>query len=118
MFLHGLMKVMGGLDFMKMLGGMPPFVPDHAVLQTVLGMVATAFELLGGLGVVLGYRFRTACVLVILVMLAAFTSHLQHIDGFRNLMLNAWSLEIACVFVALFLMGPGDRYCLGGKAKA
>ncbi len=72
---HGLMKFGGGTEFLKSLGGMPPLVPENETLRLVLGSIAALFEVLGGLGVALGYPFKTACTLIILVMLPAFIYH-------------------------------------------
>lgn len=115
MLCHGVMKVLGGLEFMKTLGGLPPMIPESETLRIALGIVATLLELLGGLGVLLGYRFKLACWMIVAVMIPAFASHLNSIQDFRSLMLNAWALEIAIAFAAFSFIGPGDRFRLGNR---
>ncbi len=98
---HGLMKLLSGPSFLQQLGSMPPFVPDIPALHTALGVIATAIELVGGILVALGIQQRLACLLIVTVMLSAFSYHLQQVTGFTSLMQNTWPLEIACVFGAL-----------------
>ncbi len=110
MILHGLMKIGGGWEFIETLGGMPPLVPDNTVVQLVLGSLATSFEILGGLGLLSGYRFRTACILLIMVMVPAFVYDLVgRVDGFRSFMTATWPLELASVFTAFIFIGPGKH---------
>ena len=109
--LHGIMKIVGGIDFIRRLGGMPPGVPENDVLQVVLGLIAVAFEILGGIGVATGIRFKTACVLIVLVMIPAFGYHLGNVSDFESFVRNAWPLELAFVFSAFVFIGPG-RYKL------
>lgn len=101
---HGLMKLLSGSAFLQQLGSLPPFVPDIPALQTVLGVIATAIELVGGTLVALGIQQRLASLLIVVVMLVAFSYHMQQITGFTSLMQNTWPLEIACVFGALAFM--------------
>ncbi len=109
MVLHGIMKIAGGVGFITSLGGMPPFIPENATLRLTLGTVALLFEIVGGLGVVFGYRFKTSCTLIILVMIPAFVYHLGSISGFRSFMTNTWPLELAFVFTAFIFIGPGKH---------
>jgi len=106
---HGLMKVFGGIDFIQKLGGMPPFVPNNDAVRLVLGFVAVACELLGGLGVITGFRFRTACIAIIAVMIPAWLYHLGNVSNFETFMRNAWPLELAFVFASFAIIGPGKR---------
>jgi uncharacterized membrane protein YphA (DoxX/SURF4 family) len=109
MILHGIMKIVGGLDFIQKLGAMPPFVPNNPTVHLVLGVIAVLFEIVGGLGIVTGFRFKTACIMIIMIMIPAFLYHLGNVNSFVSLMKNSWPLEIAFVFFAFFLIGPG-RY--------
>jgi putative oxidoreductase len=103
--LHGLSKVIGGTGVLTYVGGMPPFAPhDSPRLQLVLGSLAAAFEILGGLGVITGFKFRQACLLIILVMLAATTYHMSLVKDFSSLMANTWPIEILFVFVSLLMI--------------
>ena len=107
--LHGIMKIIGGIDFIRRLGGMPPGVPENDALQMGLGLIAVAFEILGGIGVATGIRFKTACVLIVLVMIPAFLYHLGNVSDFESFMRNAWPLELAFVFSAFVFIGPGKH---------
>lgn len=108
--LHGLPKVVGGVDTWKTVGGMPPFLADgtpEAVLVS-LGLLAAIVEFGGGLLLLVGFWARTAAFLLFGVMVVAFTTKL---DGDLTLMtfaMNAgWPLELAFVFLALAFTGPG-----------
>ncbi len=107
MVLHGVMKIVSGLDFIQKLGGMPPFVPNNPTVHLVLGGVAVLFEVVGGLGVITGIRFKTACVMIVLVMIPAFAYHLASVSDFVSFMRNAWPLELAFVFFSFIFIGPG-----------
>ena len=109
MVLHGIMKIVGGIEFIRRLGGMPPGVPENDTLQVFLGLTAIAFEILGGIGVATGIRFKTACVLIVLVMIPAFLYHLGNVSDFESFMRNAWPLELAFVFSAFLFIGPGKH---------
>ena len=109
MILHGIMKISGGLEFIQRLGGLPPFVPDNDVLRLILGLIAVLFEIVGGLGVVTGYRFRAACIMIVLVMIPAFLHHLGGVSDFESFVRNTWPLELAFVFTAFILIGPGKH---------
>ena len=109
LLLHGIMKIVKGVDFIKQLGGMPPGVPNIGWLQLALGLLAVAFEILGGLGVMTGYRFKTACILVVAVMIPAFLYHATMVSDFESFVRNAWPLEIGFVFFAFIFIGPGKH---------
>jgi len=107
LLLHGVMKIVKGLDFIEKLGGMPPGVPNVGWVQMVLGFLAVSFEILGGLGVMTGVRFKTACILIVAVMIPAFLYHATNVTGFESFVRNAWPLEIGFVFFAFMFIGPG-----------
>jgi putative oxidoreductase len=109
MMLHGLMKILGGGTFLQNLGGLPPFVPDVAWLKMGLGTIAMLIELVGGLAIMIGFKVRWASILVVLVMLCAFTYHIQNIHSFSTLMYNTWPLEIAFVFASLAILNPSSK---------
>lgn len=115
--LHGLMKVVGGMTFMRTLGSLPPFVPDVPMLQTALGMVATAIELVGGIMVMLGRGTRVASLLIALVLLVGFTYHMAAISDFTSFVRNTWPLEIMLAFIAISMIGPGSWVVGGPRDK-
>lgn len=108
MVLHGLSKVLGGAAVLTYVGGMPPFAPANPHVQLALGIVAAAFEILGGLGVLTGIGFRAAAAGLVLVLLGAFSYHVTQVHDFSSLMMNTWPLELAFVFASLFVIGPGE----------
>lgn len=72
---------------------------------TVWGFLAAVTEFGGGILLMLGLMFRPVLVLFLITMTVATTSHLAAGEG-------PWhATEMATVFVALFLLGPG-RYSL------
>jgi len=72
---------------------------------TFWGFMAAATEFVGGLCLMLGLLFRPVLGLLLVVMTVAFTSHIAAGEG-------PWhATEMATVFVALLLTGPG-RYSL------
>jgi putative oxidoreductase len=109
MVFHGIMKIMGGLEFITKLGGLPPLIPENEILQLILGFIVVAFELFGGIGVILGYRFKASCIMIISIMIPAFLYHLGKVNDFESFVRNAWPLEIAIVFAAFLLIGPGEK---------
>ncbi len=109
MILHGIMKIVGGIEFIKKLGGMPPLVPENETLQLILGLIAVVFEIAGGLGVITGRLFRTACILIIMVLIPGFLFHLSFITDFDSFVRNAWPLELTFVFTAFIFIGPGEH---------
>lgn len=72
---------------------------------TFWGFMAAATEFVGGLFLMLGLLFRPVLGLLLVVMTVAFASHIAAGEG-------PWhATEMATVFVALLLTGPG-RYSL------
>ncbi len=116
MVLHGLSKFAGGTGTLQYVGGMPPFAPANPHLQLALGILAAAFEVIGGLGVITGVKFRWACTMLILVLLGATSYHMTQVKDFSSLMMNTWSLELIFVFASFLLIGPGECCC--GKKEA
>ncbi|MFP4228300.1 MAG: DoxX family protein [Salinivenus sp.] len=73
------------------------------VWPTFWGFMAAATEFVGGVCLMLGLLFRPMLGLLLVVMVVAFASHLAAGEG-------PWhATEMATVFVALLLLGPG-RY--------
>ena len=104
--LHGLAKLLGGAATLTYVGGMPPFAPhNNPTAQVILGTLAAAAEVLGGLGVATGILYRYACSLAILVLAAAFSANLGEATSVGALMLHTWPLELALVFVGLLIAG-------------
>lgn len=108
--LHGLSKLLGGAATLTYVGGMPPFAPHNSpTAQLILGAVAAAFEIIGGVGVATGCYYKTACISAILVLAGAASYHLTQVSSFSTLMLNTWPIELLLVFVGLLIAGNGKE---------
>lgn len=101
MMLHGIMKLIGGPSFWEKLGGMPPLVPEIPTVEMVLGFLAMAIELVGGLFVAIGYKVRLSAFAIVGVMVVAFIYHAQSINSFGSFVRNSWPLEIGLVFLSI-----------------
>ena len=108
--LHGISKLLGGAATLTYVGGMPPFAPHNSpTAQLILGAVAAALEIIGGIGVATGYFYKTACIAAILVLGGAASYHLTQVHDFSSLMMNSWPIELLLVFVALSIAGYGKK---------
>ena len=86
----------------KMSGG-PGTWADLGQNMALFGFMAAATEFIGGMCLMLGLLFRPILGLLLVVMVVAFSSHVAAGEG-------PWhATEMATVFVALLLTGPG-RY--------
>ncbi|MGD9917520.1 MAG: DoxX family protein [Paenirhodobacter sp.] len=84
-----------------------------------LGLATMAFEILGGLALILGVAVRAVSAIGALVLLgAAFTAHIQNGFSFANAG-GGWEYPVmwAAVQAALALLGAG-AFALGSKTAA
>lgn len=105
-FVYGAQKMAGGPGTWANLGqNMAVF--GVTVWPTAWGFLAALAEFGGGILLILGLFFRPALVLMLGTMFVAAVGHVSgQIDG------GPWhATEMATVFVALFVLGPG-RYSL------
>jgi putative oxidoreductase len=103
-FVYGAGKIWGGPEQWAGLGqNMAVF--GITFWPTFWGFMAAATEFAGGILLMLGFLFRPTLVLLLMTMFVAAVGHISgQIDG------GPWhATEMATVFVALFLTGPG-RY--------
>lgn len=113
-FVYGWDKISGGPEQWARLGeNMARF--GITVWPTFWGFMAAATEFVGGMCLMLGLLFRPALGLLLVVMVVAFSSHIAAGEG-------PWhATEMATVFVALLLTGPGryslDAYVFGSSEE-
>ena len=114
---HGWGKISGGPARWQEIGDtMPNF--GLAFLHTFWGFMAGFAEFFASILLAVGFFFRPAAALLAITMLVAITHHLRIPAGEPG---SGWraashALELFCVYVALFLSGPG-RYALGLLGK-
>jgi len=109
--LHGWPKLVGGPDTWTALGkAMGVLGIDF--LPVVWGFAATVAELVGGIALILGYMTRPAAALLAFTMVVAALKHVAAGDPF--LMRSSRPMELAVVFIALVILGPG-RHSIDGK---
>ncbi|MEA3186588.1 MAG: putative oxidoreductase [Chthoniobacter sp.] len=87
--------------------GMEP-VGMHSYL-TLWGALAFLSEFVGGILLILGFCFRPACLFLAITMTMAAIMHSRHGDDFN--LATSRAIEMAIVFWALLLVGPG-RYSI------
>lgn len=107
-FVHGGPKLLGGSEKWRTIGtfGLSPLGIEFQ--PAAWGFAAGLFELLGGLGLLLGLFFVPATVMILLVMIAATAAHINA----NELMHAAYPFELGIVMIALMFLGPG-RLSLG-----
>lgn len=104
----GVAKFMQGTAGLEQLGSATKALGVNA-FPLFFGIVAAGLELVGGLLVVLGYKFRWGAFAIFLVMVVAFISQF---DGLASIVgKSLLPLEIGALFLGLFFIGPG-RYSI------
>jgi len=104
MVLHGWPKLIGGPDLWAQLGTAMKHVGVTAV-PPLWGFAAALAETLGGTLLVFGFFFRLAAIVLLATMIVA-TVKLFSISG-GEFLDWAWPAEMAILFAALILIGPG-----------
>ncbi|MCC7159613.1 MAG: DoxX family protein [Ignavibacteria bacterium] len=102
-FTYGLMKIQGGPEMWKMIGGTMnnvgiSFVPEF------WGFLASASEFFGGILILLGLFTRTAAFFMAFTMLMASLTHLKALDPWHIAILP---MELFSVFMAFIFLGAG-----------
>lgn len=107
MIIHGYPKLTGGPEKWVMIGGAMKNL-GVTTYPTFWGFMSGATEALGGVLLLLGLAFRPACFLLLFNMVVATLMHFSKGDD-----INAAShaIELGCVFLGLFFIGPG-RYSI------
>lgn len=117
MVFHGYGKITAGPERWQAIGGSMQNL-GISFAPTFWGFMAAFSEFFGSLLLLLGLFFRPATALLASTMLVAVIRHLNIPAGEPGAGWSAAShaLELFCVYVALFLTGPG-RYALGVRWK-
>lgn len=100
---HGLTKFMGGTNVLEQVGKATAAFGIHE-FPVFFGGMAALLELLGGILVFVGYKFRIGVVAILLVLFAALYSTFVTKPTFMSI---AWPLEMFSVFLGLLFIGPG-----------
>lgn len=100
---HGLLKFMGGTNTLEQIGKATAVFGIHE-FPVFFGGMAALFELLGGILVFLGYKFRFGAFAILLVLTVALYSTFLATPSFMKF---AWPLELFAVFFGLLFIGPG-----------
>lgn len=113
MIFHGLPKYFGGSAMLTSVGKAVSIYGLDTKYALAWGFAAASVEVFGGLLIILGVLFRSSAFALICVMLTALLSHhpALNLKAFPDYA-HAWVM--LCVFVSLFLVGPGE-YTLGGS---
>jgi putative oxidoreductase len=101
--IHGLPKIIGGPAHWTELGGAMAYVGMKS-FPMFWGFMAAFAECFGGIFMVLGLFFRPACILLAITMLVATTMHVKKGQSFGQ---YSRPLELAIVFAAVSIVGPG-----------
>ncbi len=105
--IHGLPKLMGGVETWTQLGGTMSMV-GISFAPVLWGFMAAATEVFGGLFIILGLLHRPTAVLLVFTMIIALLMHVMLGDPFT---IYSNALKALVVFIALVITGPG-KYSL------
>lgn len=100
---HGFPKFTGGVAAWTEIGGAMSHV-GVAIYPVFWGFCAAVIEFFGGIALVFGLFTRLVSLLLCLTMAVAATMHLSMGDGLQT---ASHSIELAIVFLAVVLIGPG-----------
>jgi len=101
--IHGGPKLMGGVEMWRQVGGAMGNLGITA-FPVFWGFMAALAEAGGGVCLILGLAMRPACLFMAFTMAVAATHHFKAGDGLAG---ASHALELAIVFAALVLIGPG-----------
>lgn len=100
---HGTLKFMGGTPVLEQVGKSIGVFGIHE-FPVFFGGMAALFEILGGILVFLGYKFRFGVFAIILVLTVGFYATFRATPTFMQF---AWPMEMLAVFLGLLFIGPG-----------
>ena len=105
--IHGLPKLMGGVETWTQLGGTMSMV-GISFAPAFWGFMAAATEVFGGLFIILGLLHRLTALFLVFTMIIALLMHVMLGDPFT---IYSNALKALVVFIALVITGPG-KYSL------
>ena len=105
--IHGLPKLMGGVETWTQLGGTMSMV-GISFAPAFWGFMAAATEVFGGLFIILGLLHRLTALFLVFTMIIALLMHVMLGDLFT---IYSNALKALVVFIALVITGPG-KYSL------
>ncbi|MNK19611.1 hypothetical protein D3C87_378330 [compost metagenome] len=110
MMVHGLPKIIGGIDMWTGLGSSMKVIGIN-FLPTFWGLMAALAEGMGGFLLVLGLFFRPVNMLLAFTMLIAALVHFGKGEGVMG---ASHAIEVGIVFFSLIFIGPG-KYSVDKK---
>jgi len=117
MICHGVPKLAGGPETWKTLGAAMGLL-GLRFWPVGWGFLAGVVEALGGALLMAGIFFRFTCLVLVFQMFVAILFHLHNSAPMMREFSRGYShaLELAVVFLALAVMGPG-RYRMTGRRQ-
>jgi putative oxidoreductase len=103
MILHGYPKLLGGTEKWAGLGKSMSVFGMHD-FPTFWGFMAAFAETIGGLLFLVGFLFRPAVFMLLITMIVA---TMRHIKGGDGIMGASHAIELAILFLSMFIIGPG-----------
>lgn len=110
MMVHGLPKIMEGVEGWTKLGGSMKVIHID-FLPVFWGFMAAITEGIGGFLLILGLFFRPVNVLLVFNMIIAALVHFNKGDGLDG---AGHAIELGIVFLSLIFIGPG-KYSIDKK---
>lgn len=109
---HGWPKLEAGPELWEPLGGAMGIWGIHFA-PTFWGFLGSLAEFAGGLLLALGLFFRPTCVILVIQMIVATSSHLNQGQSFSE---YSHALEMAILFFCWLFIGPGS-YSLDARLQ-
>ncbi|KAA5547442.1 DoxX family protein [Adhaeribacter rhizoryzae] len=109
---HGWPKLQAGPELWESLGGAMSFWGINFA-PTLWGFIGSLAEFAGGLLLALGFLFRPTCVILVIQMIVATSSHLSQGQSFSE---YSHALEMAILFFCWLFIGPG-KYSLDARLQ-
>ena len=109
---HGWPKLQAGPELWEQLGGAMGIWGIHFA-PTFWGFIGSLAEFGGGLLLALGFLFRQTCVILVIQLVVATSSHISQGQSFSEF---SHALEMAILFFCWLFIGPG-RFSLDARLQ-